>query len=162
MAKCPARFTDEEIKAVKSSWRKLTANGVGFVGELILHRFYQDIPEVRSMFHRIGIDENIPDSYDLVTLQKNEKFRDHAKRVATALSKVVNSMGDAEKIVEMSTELGKSHVKYKVKPEHFDALGRVVVRVLTEHLCLDAMDNTILAWTKVYGAVSETAKEQLR
>lgn len=154
-------FAEEESNAIKSSWATLTNNGLTPVGQLVLQRLFQDVPEVRSLFYRIEIANVEGETYSLDCLTKNEKFNSHAKRVAWGLDGIVKNLDNTKVVTEKSINLGRRHKKHNVQPHYFDLLGGVLVKVISQALKIEETHPTIQAWAKAYGVIATALKTGL-
>lgn len=142
----------------------LTKNGSLPVGILLFERLFTDVPEVRHLFSKVGIDgdETTPDKvFTADSLRNNKTFTQHAQGVVDTLDFVVKNLDDTDVIVKACVELGEVHKMHSIKPEYFDRLGTVFLQVLQQALNMELNHPTIQAWRKAYGAVSATAKQQL-
>nr|XP_039264784.1 cytoglobin-2-like [Styela clava] len=155
-------FSADESTALKTSWKTLTKAGIAPVGQLVLHRFFNDVPEVRELFYNVGVDEDRPQSLTMESLMKDNRFREHAKRVAYAIDTVIRNLDETDVIVEKCSELGKIHVKHKVQPHQFDLLGEVLVNVIKGALNYDVTHPIMQAWIKAYGTIASAAKAGMK
>merc|ERR1719271_1255133 len=82
----------------------------------------------------------------------------HAERAKLwrVLTAAVDGLTDLGALVPVLQGLGKAHVKYGVKLEHFDAVGASLVHTLETGLGELWTEELKVAWTKVYGVVAKT------
>jgi nitric oxide dioxygenase len=84
-----------------------------------------------------------------------EQGRKLMKTIAVAVSSL-DKLGD---LVPAVQELGRRHVAYGVKPEHYDTVGSALLWTLEKGLGPDFTPGVKEAWTVVYGLLAGAMKE---
>ncbi len=131
-------MTPEEIKLVKDSWAKVSPIAET-AAELFYGKLFELDPSVRSMFKGDMVDQG--------------------RKLMTMLNTAVNSLDNVEAIVPAVQALGKRHVGYGVKDEHYDTVGEALIWTLGAGLKDDFTEDTKNAWVAVYTLVATTMKD---
>jgi hemoglobin-like flavoprotein len=76
-----------------------------------------------------------------------------------SLNTVVNSLDHLDKIVPAIQDMGRRHVTYGVKDEHYDTVGSALLWTLDQGLGDDFTDEVKQAWTVAYTTVATVMKE---
>jgi hemoglobin-like flavoprotein len=126
-------LTQREIDTVQSDWRKVLPIAATAATLFYDHLFELD-PSLRPLFAS-DLDE-----------QK--------KKLLQTLSVAVTGLTDLPALVPIAHALGKRHVGYGVKPEHYGTVGTALLWTLRKGLGggFDAAHEA--AWTKVYEILS--------
>lgn len=74
----------------------------------------------------------------------------------TNVGKAVDGLNDLEKLVPVLTALGKRHVSYGVKKEHYPIIGQALIETLKTGLKDSWNDQLEKAWGDVYTIVKDT------
>ena len=74
------------------------------------------------------------------------------------LNTAVNALDKLDTIVPAIQAMGKRHVDYGVKDEHYDTVGEALIWTLAEGLKDDFTNDTKTAWIEVYTLVADTMK----
>ena len=128
-------LTQLEIDTVQSDWRKVLPIA-GTAATLFYDRLVELDPSLRSMF-----------ATDL---------GEQKKKLLQMLSASVTGLTDLPALEPIVRALGKRHVRYGVKPEHYGPVGTALLWTLRKGLgeAFDAQHEA--AWTKVYEILSKT------
>lgn len=84
-----------------------------------------------------------------------EQGRKLMKMIGTA----VNGLDDLNAVVPAVQDLGRRHVGYGVKDEHYDTVGSALIWTLDQGLGEDFTPETQEAWTEVYTLLATTMKD---
>jgi len=141
-----AGLTKEDISLVQGSWQKAAALGAETVGVLLFKHIFEIAPEALQLFS-FKNEEN---------LYESPKLKSHAVGVISTVGTAVEGLNDLGALVPVLQGLGKRHVKYGVKPPHYDVVGQAVLKTLEAGLQADFTAETRAAWTKVWGIVATT------
>ncbi|KAE8736874.1 hypothetical protein FOCC_FOCC017672 [Frankliniella occidentalis] len=90
------------------------------------------------------------------------RMRAHANAVMYALTSYIDQLDDVPCLDAMVRKLADSHLKRHVTPEHFKALGAVVMQALQDLLGASVMTpDAVTAWTRTYGLVLQVVTDQM-
>lgn len=131
-------MTPEEIKLVKDSWTKVL-----LISETAAELFYGKLFELDS---------------SLKPLFKGD-MKEQGRKLMAILNTAVSSLDKLDTIVPAIQDMGKRHVGYGVKDEHYDTVGEALIWTLGAGLKDDFTEDTKSAWLDVYTLVSTTMKE---
>jgi hemoglobin-like flavoprotein len=84
-----------------------------------------------------------------------EQGRKLMKMIATA----VNGLDRLEAIVPAVQDLGRRHVDYGVRADHYDTVGAALLQTLEQGLGAAFTADVKQAWTTVYGVLAQTMKD---
>jgi len=137
MAEMPSAH---EVEIVQESWKAVKEVG-GETGHAVtLDIFYKHLHQ----------DEVIKELF------KDSDMKLQATKLWRVLTQAVDGLTDLGALVPVLQSLGKMHVKYGVKVEHFDAVGASLLHTLETGLGPAFTEELKVAWTKVYGVVAKT------
>lgn len=122
------------IEELQRTWALAAADADAAMA-LFYQTLFEIAPEVRGMFSGIPM-------------------ADQGRKLAAAISLVVNSPRLPESIVGKLEELGARHVTYGVEDAHYDAVGAALIKTLETALGEELTDTARTAWVDAYGAVS--------
>jgi len=131
-------MTPEEIKLVKDSWVKVMPI-TELAAELFYGKLFELDPSLKSMF--------------------KGDMKEQGRKLMTILNTAVNALDKLDTIVPAIQDMGKRHVNYGVKDEHYDTVGEALIWTLGAGLKDDFTQDTKAAWIGVYTLVSTTMKE---
>ncbi len=131
-------MSPEEIKLVKDSWAKVVPIQET-AAELFYGKLFELDPSVRSMF--------------------KGDMKEQGRKLMAILNTAVNALDKLDTIVPAVQDMGKRHVDYGVKDEHYDTVGEALIWTLDAGLKDDFTEETKAAWVKVYTLVATTMKE---
>lgn len=118
------------VKLVEESFRKVLAKGDAFI-ELFYERLFRIYPEVRPMF--ISVD----------MARQREKL-------LAALITIIDNLKRPDVLAPYLRELGRHHVEYKVKPEHFPMGRESLLAAFEAILGNEWTPEHRTAWTEAY------------
>jgi len=131
-------MTNEEILLVKDSWAKVVPISET-AAELFYGKLFEIDPSLKSMF--------------------KGDMKEQGRKLMAILNTAVNALDKLDTIVPAIQDMGKRHVTYGVKDEHYDTVGEALIWTLGAGLKDDFTDATKAAWIGVYTLVSTTMKE---
>ena len=127
---------------VQTSWCTIMPNADG-VALLFYHRLFATVPATRALFANVNV-------------------RLQSKKLIDALTAVVNSLDEFERVAPTLSALGKRHASYGVEDDHYDAVGAVLLWALEQTLA-DLWTNELkVAWTNAYATVAHAMREAAR
>ncbi len=122
-------MTPEQIRLVQRTWVRVLP-----VKETAARLFYERLfvmdPSLRALF-RGSIDAQ-------------------GEKLMQVMDAVVSGLGRLERFVPAVRELGRRHVAYGVKPEHYGSVGAAVLRALGRVLGSEFTPEVKDAWASVY------------
>jgi hemoglobin-like flavoprotein len=129
-------LTPSQIGLVQSSFQQVLPIA-DTAGELLYGRIFALAPETRALF--------------------GDDIRPQAKRLMRAVKDAVDGLDHLDDLVPILVKLGARHVKYGVRPEHFELGGEALIWTLEQGLG-DALtppvrDAWIEAWNAIAGAM---------
>ncbi len=131
-------MTPEQIKLVQDSWAKVVPISET-AAELFYGKLFELDPSVRSMF--------------------KGDMKEQGRKLMAILNTAVNALDKLDTIVPAVQDMGKRHVGYGVKDEHYDTVGEALIWTLGAGLKDDFTSDTKTAWIAVYTLVADTMKE---
>ena len=126
-----------QIELVQSSWKKVVPIA-DTAAELFYGRLFELDPSLKPLF--------------------TTDIKEQGKKLMQMISVAVNGLNDLEKIVPAVEELGKRHVKYGVKDEHYDTVGSALLWTLEKGLGDAFTPDVKEAWTETYTLLATTMK----
>lgn len=127
-------LTKDEIAAIRESWLLVAARRKE-AGLLFYEILFRKAPEVRPLFHTSPLIQG--------------------RKLMDTLAAVVDAADRMETILPVVKELGRSHVGFGARPEHFDVVGAALLETLRE-ICGARFDaRSEAAWAKAYGAIAK-------
>lgn len=126
-------MTPEQVQLVQQSFQKVVPIA-DVAGDLFYKRLFEVAPQVRPMFA------------DNITEQR--------KKLMTMLATVVTNLHQVEKILPAVQDLGRKHVGYGAKPEHYPVVGGALLWTLEQGLKDDFTPPVREAWTAAYTTLS--------
>jgi nitric oxide dioxygenase len=129
-------ITSQQIELVQASFQRVLPIA-DIAGELLYGRVFALAPETRALF--------------------GEDIRPQARRLMAAVKVAVDGLENLEKVAPFLIKLGARHVRYGVRPEHFDVGGEALLwtleRGLGEAFTPDVRAAWVEAWNLVAGAM---------
>ena len=127
-----------QIKLVKESFERIVPIKDRFATDFYNELFRLD-PSVRPLFK------------DDISAQK--------EKLVQTLSYVVGSLHNPALIIKSIQDLGKKHVGYGVKAEHYDTVGKAMIKALQGALGDKMKGDLLAAWIEAYNMIASTMKE---
>lgn len=131
-------MTPENIALVKESWAKVVPISET-AAELFYGKLFELDPEVKPMF--------------------KGDMKEQGRKLMAMLNTAVNALDKLDIIVPAIQDMGRRHVSYGVKDEHYDTVGAALIWTLDAGLKDDFTEDTKAAWIEVYTLVATTMKE---
>jgi hemoglobin-like flavoprotein len=128
-------MTPEQVELVQASFAKIAPRKDEVAG-LVYERLFTLDPSLRSLF-------------------RGDMMRQRS-RLALAIVMVVHGLKNQDAIVPVLEELGRRHVDYGVKPEHYATVGEAVLWALEQALGDDFSPEVREAWAEAYGLIART------
>ena len=131
-------MTPQKVKLVQSSFAKVEPIA-GAAADLFYDRLFTIAPEVRPMF---------PDD---MAEQKGKLMQ----MIGTA----VTNLHQVETVIPAVQELGRKHVAYGVKPDHYGKVGEALLWTLDKGLGDDFTPEVKDAWTETYTTLADVMQK---
>lgn len=131
-----APVTAEQVALVQESWAAVEPIA-DKAAELFYGRLFETAPEVIPLF-------------------KGSDMVAQGKKLMQMITVAVKGLTNLESIVPAVQELGKRHVKYNVKDEHYAVVGAALLWTLEQGLGDAFTEDVKGAWTTVYGVLADT------
>ncbi|WP_010521624.1 globin family protein [Aquimarina agarivorans] len=131
-------LTERKKRLVQSSFTKV-APIADKAAEIFYNKLFELDPSVKPMF-------------------KGDMKQQGAK-LMSMIGTAVNGLDNLEAIVPAVQNLGKNHLAYGVKNEHYDTVGSALLYTLETGLGDDFTPNVKDAWTEVYSVLATTMKD---
>ena len=80
------------------------------------------------------------------------------RKLMQVLAIAVNGLDDLDALVPVVQSLGRNHVAYGVRDEHYDTVGSALLWTLEQGLGEGFTPEVKVAWTTVYGIIATTMK----
>lgn len=129
-------MTPEQIAIVKSSFEKVEPIAEAAAG-LFYGRLFEIAPEVKPLF-------------------ADSDMETQGHKLMTMIGIAVRGLDKLEAIVPAVKDLGKRHVGYGVKEEHFAPVGSALLWTLEQGLGEHWNAEAEQAWATVYGVLADT------
>ena len=131
-------MTDQDLRIIRATWAKVLPIAEQ-AADLFYGRLFEIAPDVKPMFAETDM-----------AAQKG--------KLLTALNLAVQNADNPDALIPLLQEMGRRHVGYGVKDEHYDAVGAALLWTLEQGLGADFTAEACAAWTAVYGLVSDTMR----
>jgi hemoglobin-like flavoprotein len=82
-------------------------------------------------------------------------MEEQGKRLMEMIGTAVQKLDNLETVVPVLQSLGKRHVRYGVKAEHYQTVGTALLTTLSQGLGEDFTPQVKEAWTLVYGVMAD-------
>lgn len=86
------------------------------------------------------------------------EMSEQGKKLMRMIGMAVNGLDNLDKLVPAVEDLGRKHVPYGVKAEHYDTVGTALLDTLEEGLGSEFTPAVKDAWAAVYGVLASTMK----
>ncbi|MEM0897727.1 MAG: globin family protein [Verrucomicrobiota bacterium] len=132
-------LTLEQKELVQSSWEKVVPIA-DTAAELFYAKLFELDPEVKPLF-------------------ANSDMKEQGKKLTQMITVAVKGLDTLGELVPAVQALGKRHVDYGVKAEHYDTVGAALLDTLGKGLGDDFTPATEEAWTITYTTLATVMKE---
>ncbi len=133
-----ADLTLEQVKLVQSNWA-LVKPIKDTAADLFYNKLFELDPSLRTLFK------------EDITVQK--------KALMATLTFAVAMLNHPDKLVPAVQKLGVRHAEVGVKKSHYATVGQALLWTLEQGLGEAWTPEATIAWTSVYGILSETMLE---
>jgi len=133
-----AELTEDQKNLVRESFSR-AERMADVVGLIFYKRLFELDPTLRPLF------------------QKN--IQEQSKKLMDTLKMVVEGLDYSEELVASIRALGRRHVQYGVKAQHYDTVGEALVWALEKGLGAEFPPQARDAWLTVYTWLATTMKE---
>ena len=131
-------MTPEQVELVQSSFKKVEPIATE-AGNMFYGRLFEIAPQVRPMF--------------------SDDIAEQRDKLLKMLSTAVNNLHQVEQIIPAVRDLGRRHVDYGVKDEHYDTVGSALLWTLEQGLKDEFTPEVKDAWTETYTTLATVMKE---
>lgn len=131
-------MTEEQIQLVQQSWAKVAPISET-AAELFYGRLFELDPSLRPMF--------------------KTDIKEQGKKLMTMIGVAVNGLTKLDTIVGAVQDMGRRHVGYGVKDEHYDTVAAALLWTLEKGLEDAFTDEVKAAWVETYTLLATTMKE---
>ena len=128
-------MTLEEINLVQTTWAQVLPIR-NTAADLFYKKLFELEPDLRPLFP--------------------EDIAEQKLKLMKMLNTAVNGLSDLEALVPAVQDLGRRHVGYGVKDEHYPLVGAALLWTLEQGLGPAFSDDVRAAWTTVYGVLADT------
>jgi len=130
-------ISDAEKRLVTESFAKV-APIAEKAAELFYNHLWETDPSTKELF-------------------KTTDMREQGRKLMQTLATAVGALYNLDAIVPVVEQLGKRHIAYGVRKEHYDTVGASLLWTLEQGLGPDFTPEVKQAWTKVYGILASIA-----
>ena len=127
----------EKIALVQGSWKKVVP-----IADEAAALFYEELftldPSLRALF--------------------KSDMKAQGRKLTSMLNTAVVNLARLEEILPAVQDLGRRHVGYGVRDEHYDTVGAALLWTLQQGLGEGFTADVKEAWTSVYGVLAGTMK----
>ena len=130
-------MTPEQIKLVQGTWSKVVPIS-DTASELFYGRLFTLDPSLRPLF--------------------KGDMKAQGRLLMTMIGTAVNGLSRLDKIVPAVQDLGRRHVKYGVKDQHYDTVATALIWTLGQGLGEGFTPEVKHAWVSAYTVLATTMK----
>lgn len=127
-----------EVALITESWSKVAPIKEA-AADLFYARLFELDPSIRPMF--------------------KQDLTEQKRRLVEMLNRIVAMLGDFDALARSAQQLGRRHVPYGVKPQHYDTVGEALLWTLATGLGNAFTPDVKQAWTAAYQILADTMKE---
>ena len=131
-------MTPEQITLVTTSWEKVKPISEQ-AAELFYGKLFELDPSLKSLF--------------------SGDMKEQGRKLMAMINTAVNGLQNLEAIVPAVQDLGRRHVGYGVKDEHYDTVAAALLWTLEQGLGDAFTDDVKQAWTDTYVLLATTMKD---
>jgi hemoglobin-like flavoprotein len=131
-------MTPEQIALVQTSFAQILPIKERAV-QLVYDRLFELDPSLRALF-------------------KDDMARQRSM-LAIAIATLVQGLSTPDTIIPAVREMGRRHVGYGVRPEHYATVGEALLWALGQGLGEDFTPDTRAAWAEAYRLIASTMIE---
>lgn len=130
-------MTPRQKELVQSTWAQVVPIA-GVAADLFYNKLFELDPALRPLFP--------------------EDMAEQKKKLMAMIGVAVRGLDDLDKLVPALQGLGRGHVAYGVKDEHYATVGAALLWTLGQGLGPAFTDEVKEAWTVVYTLIADTMK----
>lgn len=134
-------MTNQEIKLVKNSWRKLMGIDHGIIGDVFYSRLFIEQPGLRRMFPADMTTQN--------------------KKLVDMIVFIISGLEQSGTMTEEIRILGKHHQNLGITSHHYEVVGGALLWTLEKALGNDWNKEVELAWISCYNELSENLQKTI-
>jgi hemoglobin-like flavoprotein len=131
-------LTEEQKTLVRDSFAR-AERMPDVVGLIFYRRLFELDPQLRPLFQH--------------------DIQEQSKKLMATLKMVVDGLEHSQELVTSIRSLGRRHVQYGVKDQHYDTVGDALLWALEKALVAHFSPSTRHAWRTVYNWMAATMKE---
>ena len=131
-------MTEKQIELVQTTWEKCIPIA-DTAAELFYGRLFELDPSLKSMF--------------------TSDMKEQGRKLMMMITTAVKGLSNLPSIVAAVQNLGRGHLKYGVKDEHYDTVGAALLWTLGQGLGDAFTDEVEEAWVATYTLLSNTMKD---
>lgn len=131
-------MTPEQITLVKTTWSQVVPIK-DKAAELFYAKLFELDPAVKPLFKTGTVEQG--------------------KKLMMSINTVVNSLDKIEAMVPIIQDMGRRHVGYGVKPQHYDTVGEALLWTLDTGLGPAFTPEVKEAWASAYTLLATVMKE---
>ncbi len=131
-------MTPAQVKLVTDTWAKVKPIS-DKAAELFYGKLFELDPSLESMF--------------------TSDMAEQGRKLMAMINTAVNGLNNLDAIVPAVQDLGKRHVGYGVKDEHYDTVGAALLWTLEQGLGDAFTPDVKQAWTDTYVLLATTMKD---
>lgn len=127
----------EQIALIKESWARVVPIKEA-AADLFYDKLFELDPAVRPLFR--------------------EDLSEQKRKLVAMLNSIVALLGDFGALVRVAEDLGRRHVPYGVRPEHYDSAGTALLWTLKTGLDAAFTPEVEAAWRTAYRTLADAMK----
>jgi hemoglobin-like flavoprotein len=131
-------MTPKQIELVQTTWEKCVPIA-DQAAALFYGKLFELDPQLKPLF--------------------TSDIKEQGKKLMTMITLAVRGLNDLGRLVPAVEELGRRHVGYGVKEEHYATVGAALLWTLEQGLGHDFTAEVKEAWTKVYTVLATTMQK---
>jgi hemoglobin-like flavoprotein len=130
------KLTHGQIQLIKQSWVVFRSMNPALVGDAFYSKLFVENPSLRKMFPK----------------QMDEQY----KKLIDMLSVIVARLDHLDDLSGEIAAMGRRHVQYGVRPEHYRLVGNALLWTLENGLGNDWSEEVKDAWEKCYATLADS------
>lgn len=131
-------MTPTQVELVQTTWEKVVPIA-DTAAALFYGKLFELDPTLRPLF--------------------TSDIKEQGKKLMQMITIAVRGLNDLDKLVPAVQELGRRHVGYGVKDEHYATVGTALLWTLEKGLGDAFTPDVKEAWATVYGVLADTMKK---
>jgi nitric oxide dioxygenase len=131
-------MTPGEVEIIQRSFEQIARIRID-AGQMFYDRLFQIAPELRAMF--------------------STDIRVQASKLMDTLAYVIGQLPDGPDLVPTLQKLGRRHVAYGVKPEHYDQVAEALLWTVERFFGDEWTPQLRAAWVALYDRAATVMKE---